>query len=142
MQSLLACGTVEGKLFLFGAPPVELSWDLGRPAKIKHLAFRPGAGFLIVIDSKDTLSVYDLGRIEPATGRPFRDSSLSMRSNITSLEAHPSLGFVFCGGKDGTVDVYDVDRGCLAREARIPNLWLAQEEILRRSGVAIERRHM
>jgi syntaxin-binding protein 5 len=51
---------------------------------------------------------------------------------------------LYIGGKDGTVDVYDLDRGILAPHARIPNLWLEQEELLRRSGVpdAPSRRHM
>lgn len=42
------------------------------------------------------------------------------------------------------MDVYDIDRGCLAPGARVPNCWLAQEELLRRSGVqdAPSRRHM
>lgn len=67
-----------------------------------------------------------------------------MRSNITCIEASPSIPFLFLGGKDGTVDVFDLDRGVLAPHARIPNLWLAQEEILRRSGVpdAPSRRHI
>ncbi|KAM0788575.1 hypothetical protein ACM66B_001699 [Microbotryomycetes sp. NB124-2] len=142
VQSLLACGTEAGTLHVFGHPGVDLAWHLGVPVKIKHLAFRSGSGFLCVVDAKDTLSVFDLGRI--VKGRPHRDASLSLRSNITCIETHPSHPFLFLGGKDGTVDVFDIDRSCLAPHARIPNLWLAQEEILRRSGIvdAPSRRHI
>jgi syntaxin-binding protein 5 len=60
------------------------------------------------------------------------------------IETTPSHSHLFLGGKDGTVDLYDIDRGVLSPHARIPNLWLAQEEILRRSGAhnAPSRRHM
>ncbi|GAA5909875.1 hypothetical protein JCM6882_002039 [Rhodosporidiobolus microsporus] len=144
VQSLLAVGTAQGKLFVFGKPGVELSWDVGLPSKVKHLAFKAGSGFLCVVDAKDTLYVYDLQRLDPHTGRPHRDSSLSLRSNVTCLESSASHSFLFIGGKDGTVDAYDIDRGVMAAQARVPNLWLAQEEILRRSGVpgAPTRRHI
>ncbi|GAA5852720.1 hypothetical protein JCM8547_002602 [Rhodosporidiobolus lusitaniae] len=142
VQSLLAVGTERGRLFVFGAPGVELSWDIGVPSKIRHLAWKCGSGFLCVVDAKDTLYVFDLQRLEH--GRPHRDSSLSLRSNVTCVETSASHSFLFIGGKDGTVDVFDIDRGLLAPHARVSNLWLAQEEILRRSGVpgAPGRRHI
>lgn len=49
VQSLLACGTEAGKVFIFGSPGVELSFDLGREVKVKHLVFRAGFGFLCVV---------------------------------------------------------------------------------------------
>ncbi|GAA6005260.1 hypothetical protein JCM11491_002638 [Sporobolomyces phaffii] len=69
---------------------------------------------------------------------------LSLRSKVTCLEASASHSFLFLGLADGTVDIFDIDRGVLSREARISNLWLAQEELLRRSGVpdAPSRRHI
>ncbi|BGP46843.1 Lethal(2) giant larvae sro7 [Rhodotorula kratochvilovae] len=142
VQSLLAVGTEHGRLVVLGAPGVELVWDLGMPTKVRHLAFKCGSGFLCVVDAKNTLSVFDLQRLD--NGKPHRDSSLSLRSNVTCLETSASHSFLFIGGKDGTVDAYDIDRGILAPHARIPNLWLAQEEILRRSGVpdAPSRRHI
>ncbi|GAA5976856.1 hypothetical protein JCM10908_005652 [Rhodotorula pacifica] len=143
VQSLLAVGTEHGRLFVFGKPGVQLSWDLGYPSKIRHLAFRSGSGFLCAVDAKDTLYVFDLQRLD-SHGRPTRDSSTSLRTNVTCIEASASHAFLLIGGKDGTVDVYDLDRGIIAPHARIPNLWLAQEELLRRSGVpdAPSRRHI
>ncbi|GAA5918972.1 hypothetical protein JCM1841_002666 [Sporobolomyces salmonicolor] len=135
-------GTQQGKLFVFGAPGVQLGWDVGIPSKIRHLAFKAGSGFLCIVDAKDTLYVFDLNRIEK--GRPHRDSMLSLHSNVTCVETSASHSFLFIGGRDGTVDVFDLDRGTLASHARVPNLWLAQEEILRRSGIpdAPSRRHI
>lgn len=49
---------------------------------------------------------------------------------ISSVHSH-----LFLGGKDGTVEVYDLDRGCLATQSWIPNLWLGHEEILQKIGV-------
>ncbi|GAA5828420.1 hypothetical protein JCM11251_006237 [Rhodosporidiobolus azoricus] len=144
VQSLLAVGTATGGLFVFGKPGVELRWDVGLPNKIRHLAFKAGSGFLCAVDAKDTLYIYDLQRLDPHSGRPHRDSSLSLRSNVTCIESSASHSFLFIGGKDGTVDAYDIDRGVVSAQARVPNLWLAQEEILRRSGVpdAPSRRHI
>lgn len=181
VQSLLAVGTEHGRLFIFGGPAVELSWDLGIPVKIKHLAFLAGRGFLCIVgelcspralrSSKLTrgstsrcqghtlgLRPWPLGARQtctrflaqsaqqyyvhaPQCTMPDLFADTDVFRCVETSASHP---FLFLGGKDGTVDVFDVDRGSLATQARIPNLWLAQEEILRRSGVidAPSRRHM
>ncbi|GAA5967332.1 hypothetical protein JCM11641_000514 [Rhodosporidiobolus odoratus] len=143
VQGFLAVGTVRGRVHVFGAPGVQLSWDVGILSKIRHLAFKAGSGFLAVVDAKDTLYVFDLQRLDNH-GRPHRDSSLSLRSSPTCLETCAAHSFLLLGCTDGSVDCYDLDRGALAKEARINNLWLAQEEILRRSGLpgAPSRRHI
>lgn len=94
------------------------------------------------LDAKETLYVFDLNRLDK--NRPHRDAMLSLRSKVTCLETSASHSFLFLGLADGTVDIFDIDRGVLSREVRIPNLWLAQEELLRRSGVpdAPSRRHI
>lgn len=95
-------------------------------------------------DAKESLTCFDLSRLKDNNQQPFKDSSLFLRSVISCMESSPSLPFLFLGGKDGTVDVFDIDRGSIVTSSRIPNLWLAQEEILRRSGIqdAPSRRHM
>lgn len=59
VQSLLAVGTEHGKLFVFGAPGVQLSWDIGIPTKIRHLAFKAGSGFLCVVGESTIESPLD-----------------------------------------------------------------------------------
>lgn len=49
VQSLLAVGTSAGRLFVFGAPGVQVEWDVGLPSKIRHLAWKSGSGFLCVV---------------------------------------------------------------------------------------------
>lgn len=50
------------------------------------------------------------------------------------VETTPSLSHIFIACQDGSVDTFDVDRGVVA-PYRIKNLWIEQDELLRRSGV-------
>lgn len=50
------------------------------------------------------------------------------------IEYIPTLSHIFIGCADGTVDTFDVERLGVS-PYRIPNLWMEQDELLRRSGV-------
>ncbi|PWN49168.1 hypothetical protein IE53DRAFT_369993 [Violaceomyces palustris] len=169
--SFLAIGTALGTVHIFGSPAVQISFTLRPALKIRHLAFKPGSPFLICIDDKDNLSVYDLSRPDPqiraaqgSTSNQFRTSSASsgssytgpphpdtparvgvhsIRNKVISIELSPSHSHLFLGLRDGTVDTYDLERFCPS-PYRVPNLWWEEEEILRKSGVpdAPNRRHI
>lgn len=62
--------------------------------------------------------------------------------SFSCLDILPSLPFILIGLSDGTVEVFDISRGALARSSRISNLWLAQDELNRRSGIEINRTHV
>ena len=61
-----------------------------------------------------------------------------MTSGVTLLyscvEYVPQLSHIFLGCQDGTVETFDVDRVSTS-PYRVRNLWLDQDELLRRSGV-------
>lgn len=173
VQGLLAVGTELGRVYVFGGPEVQLSWNMGRPIRIKHLAFRAGSGFLCCVGECSApagrkkwktgvdVAVQTRRTRSPSTtcrawrtgspcGTPLTSFAHPLRASFACFHLAPALtratnscvepsashSFMFLGGKDGTVEVYDIDRGCVAIEARIPNLWHTHEDIQRQSGIA------
>lgn len=52
----LAVATTEGTIHLFGAPAVQISWNLRPAVKVKDMLFKSGTGLLIVVgESKSQL---------------------------------------------------------------------------------------
>jgi hypothetical protein len=89
--------------------------------------------------------MYDLSDLSATTQEPQRRSVHSLRSNATCLETSPYIAHVFVGFNDGTVDAIDTEAGKLQTSAayRIPNCWLEQEELLRRSyAFSVENLHL
>ncbi|PWN24726.1 hypothetical protein BDZ90DRAFT_234681 [Jaminaea rosea] len=167
IQGYMAVGTLSGSVHLFGSPAVSLSWTLRPCQPVKFLLFKPGTPLLVCADAKENVSIYDLSRPDPAAqakshannrrgslsqagnllqphpDTPTRVAALTARNSITTLTLSPSHAHLFIGLRDGTVDTYDLDRLC-SSPYRIPNCWLEEEELLRRSGVpdAPRRRHV
>jgi syntaxin-binding protein 5 len=135
VQSLLAIGTKSGGIALFGAPAVSLCWQPKLGFGIKLLAFKPNTPYLAVIDIKDSLMIYDLSSLSPVTQEPTRICVTSLRGHSTCIHA-PAAGHshIFIGFREGSIDAFDVLAGKLS-PYRIPNLWLAQEDMMRRSGM-------
>ncbi|KAK9900591.1 hypothetical protein P389DRAFT_192855 [Cystobasidium minutum MCA 4210] len=135
VQSLLAVSTKSGRITLyadFGRLP-RLSWNLKPAIAIHHLLLKVGTSYLIAVDAKETLHLFDYADLD-ARGEPKRLLSHSMRSRVNCIENTPSLSHIFIACQDGCVDTFDVERGTIS-PYRIKNLWIEQDELLRRSGV-------
>ena len=79
VQSLFAIGTKSGQVVLFGQDSIQVQFHLPRPIKIKMLKFYNE--FLCIIDSAETLFVYDYQIL--AKGIPTKYASLTLRGEVT-----------------------------------------------------------
>ncbi|GAA98621.1 uncharacterized protein L969DRAFT_103974 [Mixia osmundae IAM 14324] len=144
LQGLLAVGTHSGTVHVFGAQAVRTSWKIKsrQDQRIKLLQFWTGTPLLIIIDESNTLSIFDLATLEHRS-QPTRYAVTSLRSDVTAIESTHVHSHLFIGFRDGSIDCYDLACARISGH-RISNLWLEQEEVLRRSGVpdAPSRRHI
>ncbi|KAG0057639.1 hypothetical protein BGZ83_007012 [Gryganskiella cystojenkinii] len=114
VQGLLASGTFKGAIAVTGATEQTCFLELEEAVSVKMIAFQPGAPVLIVIDTKNAITVFDLIKKRRLFVR-------NARSVVTCMELLPGSNWLFHGLKDGTIDVFDVYRG-QAVPYRIPNL--------------------
>ncbi|KAK7207000.1 lethal giant larvae like, C-terminal-domain-containing protein [Myxozyma melibiosi] len=103
IQSLLAAGTDNGRVYVFGQPGVEVEFDLcpGRP--IIHLRIIKGI-YLVTVDGNNNVTVLSL---------ESRDvlSVFTPSAPVTAVESDPALDWMWLGLDNGLTIVYDVDRG-------------------------------
>ncbi|KAF8977178.1 hypothetical protein BGZ46_007579, partial [Entomortierella lignicola] len=114
VQGLLACGTFKGAIAVTGAPDVAGYLELSEAVSVKMMVFQPGAPILVVIDAKNTITVFDLIKRKHIFVR-------SARNIVTCMELLSGSNWLFHGLKDGTIDVFDIYKG-QAVSYRIPNL--------------------
>ncbi|KAM3578975.1 Lethal(2) giant larvae sro7 [Umbelopsis sp. WA50703] len=113
VQSLLAIGTRNGYIRIFGKG-ISSTLSIDKPAPIKHLVFQCGHAKLVVIDSKNILTVFDLETQHVS-------KTLAIRGYVTSAEIVPGSDWLFLGLADGTIDVFDLRVGKIA-PYRVPDL--------------------
>ncbi|RUS24003.1 WD40-repeat-containing domain protein [Jimgerdemannia flammicorona] len=123
VQSLLAVGTFQGVIHLFGQG-ITTTLMLKDPVAIKFLSFKTGDSLLVVIDSKNTLTIFDL-----TTGRPL--GSHFLRGVVTCIESCQGTDWLFLGFNDGKVDAFDLSHG-RTTEYNIPNLMAEWREVQRK----------
>ncbi|KAG0313383.1 hypothetical protein BGZ99_008919 [Dissophora globulifera] len=114
VQGLLACGTFKGTIAVSGSSELTGYLELEEAVSVKMMAFQPGAPVLIVIDSKNAITVFDLIKRQRLFVR-------NARNVVTCMELLAGSNWLFHGLKDGTIDVFDVYRG-QAVPYKIPNL--------------------
>ncbi|OLL26054.1 Lethal(2) giant larvae SRO7 [Neolecta irregularis DAH-3] len=112
-QGLLAVGTYAGTLHIFGCDSIHTILQLDNSAPCKHVLLHSDKA--IVIDARGDLSVFSLESLT-------RILIHSVRGPVTCIHSDPALDWLFIAYQDGSVDVWDIDRDCLA-PLHIPNLY-------------------
>ncbi|KAF8215929.1 lethal giant larvae like, C-terminal-domain-containing protein, partial [Mycena galopus ATCC 62051] len=121
---LLAVGTANGAIHLFGGPSVETKLSLPDPEsmKVKFLQFSNSTFQLVCLDEKNQLHVWDLSTF----GKPKFVASARF-DNATSLTLSPSHSHAFIALESGEIRTYDLL--CHRKsEYRIPNMWRLYED--------------
>ncbi|KAJ6520108.1 WD40 containing snare-dependent exocytosis protein [Mycena sanguinolenta] len=119
---LLAVGTANGAIHLFGGPSVEARWLLPESMRVKFLQFSSSTFQLVCLDEKNQLHMWDLSTF----GKPKLVASARF-DNATSLTVSPSHSHVFIALESGEIRTYDLL--CHRKsEYRIPNMWRLYED--------------
>ncbi|KAK7063993.1 WD40 containing snare-dependent exocytosis protein [Favolaschia claudopus] len=122
ISSLLAVGTANGAIYLFGGPSVETKLLLPEPVKVKFLQFSSSTFQLVCLDEKSQLHMWDLSIF----GKPKHVASARF-DNATSLTLSPSHSHAFVALESGEIRTYDLL--CHRKsEYRVPNMWQLFED--------------
>ncbi|QSL66816.1 hypothetical protein MERGE_001203 [Pneumocystis wakefieldiae] len=126
IQSLLAIATFDSKIYIFKEKNVKVQYSLPKHLLIRHLLLHDS--FLIAIDSINNIYSWSLDKtsIMPTAVH-------SIRGTVTCIGTDPSIDWLFIGLKDGTIDVWDIDRECIA-SYKIDNLYLERHKKLRQKS--------
>jgi WD40 repeat protein len=131
VQSLLAVGTKnsqfgQGQIYVFGRGRIQAVFAVAsRGASITTIQFC--AERLIVVDSKNDVSIYSLER-------KCRVASHSPPGAVSTICTDVMLDYALIGLQSGDILAYDLDREALA-PFRIPNLWMEMEPRARVASV-------
>ncbi|KAF7337490.1 WD40 containing SNARE-dependent exocytosis protein [Mycena sanguinolenta] len=119
---LLAVGTANGAIHLFGGPSVEAKLLLPESTKVKFLQFSSSTFQVVCLDEKSQLHIWDLSTF----GKPKLVAS-GRFDNATALTVSPSHSHAFIALESGEIRTYDLL--CHRKsEYRIPNMWRLYED--------------
>ncbi|KAI9338371.1 hypothetical protein DFJ73DRAFT_584779 [Zopfochytrium polystomum] len=129
-QSLLAVGMSDGTILVVGSPPnfevlLHPPANCSRNSPIKLLRFKVGERFLLSINKRDELVVWNLVTATP------RLPLFKAGAEISAIETPAASGWIYLGLISGKVLVFDLKRNRLA-EYSIP----CPENVLTRDGAA------
>jgi syntaxin-binding protein 5 len=114
-------GTQTGQVYVFGQSAVQVHFSLATPntgVKFIHLH----GPHLAVVDSRYNLTTFSLA----GTGAE-RKTVHTVRGQVACIESDLSLDWLFMGLTDGSIDVWDLDRECIAKYT-IPNLYRGRSQ--------------
>ncbi|KAI0003744.1 lethal giant larvae like, C-terminal-domain-containing protein [Russula compacta] len=135
VSSILALGTIDGTIRIFGAPGIETSLSLPSRTPTKFLQFATNIFKLVCIGeyNNDKLHLWDL----TAHGQIKLEASVRLDRPVTCLALSPSHSHAFIGLESGEIKTYDM----LCRRIStyvIANAWEAYEKDLIASGMLVD----
>jgi len=130
VQSLIAIGTSEskfgpGQITIYGQGRVSATLRPTKPTSFRCLHFT--ANRLVSLDTRNELSVWDLESARRMSGG-------LVPVGATSMATDPMLDWVLLGISNGDIMAFDLDRGRMATQFRLSNLWRQHEPTSRSLG--------
>ncbi|KAG6728776.1 hypothetical protein I3842_02G190500 [Carya illinoinensis] len=102
IQSLLAIGTLDGRIKVIGGDNIEALLTSPRQLPFKHLQFLQNQGFLASVSNENEIQVWDLEHRQIA-------STLQWESNITAFSVIDGTAYMYIGCEYGMVSVLKYD---------------------------------
>lgn len=106
VQGLMAIGTNNGYIHVFGQKNVEYVFSLKQNLSVDYLCIVKSV-YLVVIDSAHTVSVFSLDTKDQL-------SVQTIPGRVSAIASDPAMDWLFIGLETGMISVYDVDRGVLS----------------------------
>ncbi|KAF9567769.1 WD40 containing snare-dependent exocytosis protein [Agrocybe pediades] len=129
VASLLAAGTTNGDIYIFGRPGVYCKISIPQGTEIRFLQFSVPSYRILCLDGNNQLHVYSLLEF----GKPKLVHSARF-DQINSITLSPSHTHVFLATQNGNVKTYDLT--CLRKSPYIiPNLWTLYEDKMAADGI-------
>ncbi|KLO20106.1 hypothetical protein SCHPADRAFT_898161 [Schizopora paradoxa] len=128
VNGLVAIGTKEGKILVFGSRPTGKIVNVPRSTPCKFVQIASLVFRLLCVDEAGDLHVWDLGELGP----PKRLTTYSVREPVQCLTISPNHSHAFLALQSGKIVAYDTL--CLRKSPyEIPNVWNMVESYVKDS---------
>lgn len=129
LSGLLAAGTADGLLFIWGKPGVDIKLSIPERNGAKFVQFSVSTFQIVCLDNTNRLHIWDLSNY----GFPkYVCSALFDQTNAMTLS--PSHSHAFLVLQSGEIRTYDLT--CHRKSSyTIPNMWKLYEDKLASSGM-------
>ncbi|KAI0705856.1 lethal giant larvae like, C-terminal-domain-containing protein [Cytidiella melzeri] len=130
LSHILAIGTSDGIIDLYGGPGVECRLQLSHRVHVRSLYFASSCFKLLCVDLKNRLHVWDL----TSPRSPRLQNITNFRHSINCLTLSPSHTHAFIALSNGELQTYDLLCSRISQYAA-PNLWAMYEEKVLAGGL-------
>ncbi|KAJ8475032.1 hypothetical protein ONZ45_g15752 [Pleurotus djamor] len=131
ISGLLAIGTSQGTIALFGSPGVQCQISLREPVAVKFVQFASSLNRLVCLDANNDLHLWDLEDLLQNLPKHLGTAKFDEASALTVSPCH---SHAFITLQSGVVRTYDI--ACLRKSPYVaPNMWSLYKEKMIASGM-------